>query len=488
MNYNTNWIQAKSFYIERKVKEPTTKYRNNFQKDRDRILYSKSFRRLSGKTQVFLAGQNDHLRTRLTHTLEVNQIARTISNALNLNPDLTEAIALGHDIGHTPFGHIGERTLNFIMNGCEEIKDFNTDLKAIEKGFKHNVQALRILNDLERSKENLNGLNLTNYTLWGIVNHTKKGNKDCERTEMKSVDKEVKECYFGRTLKPCSQAGILHLDFYKKYLKSIPDDISWTFEALVVRISDEIAQRHHDIEDGILTGLIQKDEVIRMIEDKFSSFIKNPRIDTSLKELNELKNEEFLTSYISRFIINSLVQQIILDSRINIIGLLKKYKIKSSNDFVLLKKEIYKNEDIFNLINYNSDFEKEDAEIQKYLKNKILNSYIAQKMDGKAEYIIRKLFEAFVANPQQLPDRTLMYFFNSFFGKEKMKSKIKEYSEKNLIGGLRAELKNNFERNSNPKYKHALLRTICDYISGMTDNYAYNQYELLYGSIRISQQ
>jgi len=185
-NYDTNYAQAKSYLTSREHKEISTKYRNNFQKDRDRILYSKSFRRLSGKTQVFLAGQNDHLRTRLTHSLEVNQISKTISNALNFNLDLTEAIALGHDIGHTPFGHVGERTLNYIMNGCEIIKDFNNDLDIQKKGFKHNVQALRILNELERKNENYNGLNLTNYTLWGIVNHTGKGNKDCNRTEYKS--------------------------------------------------------------------------------------------------------------------------------------------------------------------------------------------------------------------------------------------------------------------------------------------------------------
>ncbi|EHR0219180.1 HD domain-containing protein [Clostridium perfringens] len=95
--------------------------RNEFERDRDRIMYSRAFRRLSGKTQVFLAGNDDHVRTRLTHTLEVAQIARTISKALGLNEYLTEAIALGHDIGHTPFGHIGERMLNSIMNGCYKI-------------------------------------------------------------------------------------------------------------------------------------------------------------------------------------------------------------------------------------------------------------------------------------------------------------------------------------------------------------------------------
>ena len=148
--------------------------RNDFDRDRDRILYSKAFRRLSGKTQVFLAGNDDHLRTRLTHTLEVSQISNTISKCLGINETLTEAISLGHDIGHTPFGHVGERTLNYIMNGCYLIKDFNKNLPENEKGFKHNWQGLRVVSDLEQLNKNYFGLNLTDYTMWGILNHSNK--------------------------------------------------------------------------------------------------------------------------------------------------------------------------------------------------------------------------------------------------------------------------------------------------------------------------
>ncbi|MFU0799690.1 MAG: deoxyguanosinetriphosphate triphosphohydrolase [Xylanivirga thermophila] len=127
--------------------------RTEFQRDRDRIIHCKSFRRLKHKTQVFIAPEGDHYRTRLTHTLEVAQIARTVSRALRLNEDLTEAIALGHDLGHTPFGHIGEKVLNGIT-------DF---------GFKHNVHSLRVVEVLENGK----GLNLTWETRDGILNHTK---------------------------------------------------------------------------------------------------------------------------------------------------------------------------------------------------------------------------------------------------------------------------------------------------------------------------
>ena len=128
--------------------------RTEFQRDRDRILHSKSFRRLKDKTQVFLFPTGDHYRTRLTHTLEVSQIARTISKSLRLNEDLTEAIALGHDLGHTPFGHAGESAVNDVVNG----------------GFRHNEQSLRVVEVLERDGE---GLNLTYEVRDGILRHTK---------------------------------------------------------------------------------------------------------------------------------------------------------------------------------------------------------------------------------------------------------------------------------------------------------------------------
>ena len=249
MNYLSNWFQAKSIDATRLIPERSQKFRNKFQKDRDRILYSKAFRRLSGKTQVFLAGQNDHLRTRLTHSIEVNQLARTIGSNLDLNLDLIEAIALGHDIGHTPFGHIGERTLNFIMNGCEPVKEFNVKIPKNKKGFKHNLQALRILNTLESSKDGKEGLNLTDLTLWGIVNHTKTIPDKCRRT---SLNKKKVECYFDHSIKGCGQKGILLLDFYNDYLKILDSSKSWSVEGIIVGLADEIAQRHHDIEDGIV--------------------------------------------------------------------------------------------------------------------------------------------------------------------------------------------------------------------------------------------
>ena len=179
----------------REREEEKCDIRTDFQRDRDRIIHSKSFRRLKHKTQVFLAPDDDHYRTRLTHTLEVAQIARTIARALRLNEDLTEAIALGHDLGHTPFGHAGERALT------KYAKDY------IHKPFLHNEQSLRVVDRLEK---NGRGLNLTWEVRDGIVNHKTSCNPS-------------------------------------------------TLEGHIVRISDKIAYVNHDIDDGIRAGLLTED-------------------------------------------------------------------------------------------------------------------------------------------------------------------------------------------------------------------------------------
>jgi dGTPase len=184
-------------------KEPLHPIRTDFQRDRDRIIHCKSFRRLKQKTQVFLSPYGDHYRTRLTHTLEVSQIARTIARALRLNEDLTEAIALGHDLGHTPFGHAGEETLNLIL----------------PEGFSHYAQSLRVVEKLEYEGK---GLNLTHEVRDGIFKHSKGKGKI--------------------------------LDAGKAAMPS-------TLEGQVVRVSDVIAYVNHDIDDAIRAGVIASEDV-----------------------------------------------------------------------------------------------------------------------------------------------------------------------------------------------------------------------------------
>ncbi len=189
----------------RTIEEEKCSIRSEYQRDRDRILHSKAFRRLKHKTQVFLSPEGDHYRTRLTHTLEVSQISRTIAKALQLNEDLTEAIALGHDLGHTPFGHSGEKILNDIH----------------PKGFKHNVQSLRVVEYLEKGKLGF-GLNLTMEVKDGILNHT-------------------------------------------------GDDLPCTLEGQVVKISDRIAYINHDIDDAVRAEVISLAQLPKDCLEKLGS-------------------------------------------------------------------------------------------------------------------------------------------------------------------------------------------------------------------------
>ena len=167
---------------------PPCDLRTVYQRDRDRIIHSKAFRRLKFKTQVFLSPEGDHFRTRLTHTLEVSQVARTLARALRLNEDLTEAIALGHDLGHTPFGHIGERTLDSLM----------------PEGFRHNEQSLRVVDQLENRGE---GLNLTWEVRNGILTHT--GNQLPATAEAECVRRADRIAYLNHDMDDALRAGIL---------------------------------------------------------------------------------------------------------------------------------------------------------------------------------------------------------------------------------------------------------------------------------------
>jgi dGTPase len=454
-------------------KDKKHEFRSKFERDRDRILYSKAFRRLSGKTQVFVTGHEDHIRTRLTHTLEVSQIATTIASYFGLDIALTEAISLGHDIGHTPFGHEGERILNSIMNGCEGIKEFNKNMPNEKKGFKHNWQSLRVLTQLEKKNEDYDGLNLTNYTLWGILNHSKLEWEECENK--------------------------LKVNFYRKNSNGFINKIinnennkSWTFEGLIVRQADEIAQRHHDSEDGIIANLIDKKELIEKFKEYFSEtklYKEGKEYRNMVEKLDKNIKTEYYLPILSRLIVDFLAMNLINNTEENFGRFISEYNIQDNKDFYNNKLEIYnKEKDIFSIVDYNKNFSKQEKKFKEYLKNRILSSFKAQSMDGKANYIIKKLFKAFISNPQQLPDKTIISFYRNYNENylDRVIDRDKEmglYFSPALVGDLREKLKEDHFKNCNDsRYKCALLRTICDYVSGMTDNYALNQYELLYGA------
>ncbi len=230
---------ARSKDSKRKKKEDPSPVRTEFQRDRDRILHSKSFRRLKHKTQVFISPGGDHFRTRLTHTLEVSQISRTIARALNLNEELTEAIALGHDLGHTPFGHMGEKVLS----------------ELIENGFRHYEQSLRVVEKLEYDGV---GLNLTNRVKEGILKHSK----------------GLGEIIPG--------AG-----------KELPS----TLEGQIVRISDIIAYVNHDLDDSIRAGILTDISIPESVRNNLGIDFAR-RIDTIVTDIihrTRDKNLEFIT-------------------------------------------------------------------------------------------------------------------------------------------------------------------------------------------------
>lgn len=470
-------LAAKEEYSLRISTEKTHEYRSKFERDRDRILYSKAFRRLSGKTQIFVVGNDDHIRTRLTHTMEVSQIAITISKYLGLNETLTEAIALGHDIGHTPFGHVGERILNYIMNGCYLIKDFNRNLVSNDKGFKHNWQGLRVVVDLENLNRRYYGLNLTDYTMWGILNHSKKNYESCKRK------KDINICnllLYGTKCHNHSSNGF-SIDFYKKRYEQILNEDSWTLEGLVVSIADEIAQRHHDIEDGIEEKIIDVKELIKVFSYYFKNFLRN-----SDKELIRYISKETEKTYylpaLSKLIVDFLTTKLINDTYKNLKSIIKQFDIKTYSDFYERKKDIKDKLGLKNLVCYENEFKNQEKKFKDYLRNRILNSHKAQSMDGKADYVIRQLFKAYITNPQQLPDKTIITLYKNLLDKEEFDFMQEKYSLAEITGKLRDKLEVDHYTKCDDKYRATLLRTICDYIAGMTDNYALQQYELLYGS------
>jgi dGTPase len=442
------------------ITENDEEERTKFHRDRDRIIYSRAFRRLKGKTQVFLAGYDDHVRNRLTHTLEVSQLATSIAVSLNLNLMLTEAIALGHDLGHTPFGHVGERTLDNIMN--METIDYEN------RGFKHNWQSIRVVEFLEIAYRKYPGLNLTDYTRWGILNHSSRKFKHRE------------------TEPP----------FYNSHHKLFSSKSStlWSFEGCVVELADEIAQRHHDFEDGVIADLIDHKELLKLFKCTFNDFIdlnKEP-YKKCAELLDNEKHRRYIVPLLTKYIIHFYVEKYTELMKKNILRLREIFYIEGSKDFSIKKDEIAahvfgKEQQLFyNDLDFN-DFRKKDEKFQVFLKDRVLNSYQVQQMDGRSEYIINKLFEAYLKNPQQLADSAIISFFAEY-KRESISIQLNEETERAIIiGDMRNKLNEINERNKNNKskdikFEQCLKRTITDQIAGMTDEYATYQYEVIYGA------
>lgn len=350
----------------RKFKEDDHPYRTHFQRDRDRIIHSTAFRRLEYKTQVFVNHEGDHYRTRLTHTIEVAQISRSMARALRLNEDLAEAVALVHDLGHTPFGHSGEETLNEIM------KDHG--------GFEHNRQTLRVVDFLEEKYPEFPGLNLTYEVRESIIKH--------------------------QTV----------------YDKPIPSEFEPqkrpTLECQVVCLADEIAFNCHDVDDGLRSGVLSEEELDEV------NLWKECR-DQLLKRYPNLPSFQRQSQGV-RMMINRLVTDVISASstKIKMKGIRTIEDVRNAGE---------------NILTFSSPTSKLNAQLKMFLFNRMYRHYRMVRMGDKAKRLMTQLFQVYVDNPDQLPPH--------------FRTKIKK-SDK--------------------------MQVICDYIAGMTDRYALQEYRKLF--------
>lgn len=396
--YAVRSIQASRLYENNYEK---CEFRTEFQRDRDRIIHSRAFKRLMDKTQVYMTLQGDHYRNRLSHTLEVAQIAKSIASCLGLNQDLVEAIALGHDLGHTPFGHA--------------VEDIIHDLLP-DEGFKHNYQGVMVVDILENKdfKEVEFGLNLTNYTRYGILRHTK-------------VDKNLYTYNSGND-------NLVSSNEYK------------SIEAELVAKVDTLTYLYHDLDDAIKSKNIFND--MRTNDKKtFEGFFKElNRILKIAHEISGLKYSSIkysLDDYSSNVLLKTMVNDLMNGTALNI----------NANNITTIDHVKAFTDDIVKFEMFGNTF----IDLKECLKEYVYSSPLANQMDTKATYIIHKLYDSFVRNPKQLPYRTRHLYERAQAG---------EVNPNRLDSG----------------YKLTSERVICNYISGMTDRYALENYKRMFES------
>jgi len=330
--------------------EPLSKLRSPYQRDRDRVIHSTAFRRLKHKTQVFVNSTDDHFRTRITHTLEVAQIARTLAKHFNLNEDLCETLSLSHDLGHTPFGHAGEE----VLNECMETYG----------GFDHNIQSLRIVNVLESKYYNFKGLNLSLETIDGLVKHN------------------------GPINDPKQLNSILGNNFFKK---KINYKNNASLEAQLASISDDIAYNSHDLEDGLRANLYKIEDlknipILSEIINKHKKFIRT-------------KGTELMIRQVIRDIINEMVNDVIINTQKNI----NEKKIKNIKD-------IYNCKNL--LVSFSEEMNFFDIKIKSFLRERMYLSKNVIKKTNMGKKIIKFLFLKIKNNPSKFINKKIYKRYN----------------------------------------------------------------------------
>jgi dGTPase len=323
-----------SLTLGRKHKETPPQSRNEFQRDRDRIIHSAAFRRLEYKTQVFVNHEGDLFRTRLTHSLEVAQIGRTIARTLGLHEDLVEAICLAHDLGHTPFGHAGQDALNKCM------QDFG--------GFEHNLQSLRVVDQLEQHYAEFDGLNLTFELREGILKHC--------------------------SLKNAQDLGDVGERFINKTQPSL--------EAQVANLADEVAYNNHDVDDGLRSGLITLEQLeeVPLFADQLAV----------VREKYPQVSDRRLIHETVRRMINVLVTDLCNTSSHN---------IKQANP-----QSITEVRNLPQLMAFSAELYEQQLTLKRFLRTKLYQHYRVNRMSAKANRIIKELFNAFIEDIKLMPD------------------------------------------------------------------------------------
>lgn len=349
----------------REYAEPESATRTAFQRDRDRIIHTTAFRRLEYKTQVFVFYEGDHYRNRLTHTIEVAQLGRSLARGLGGNEALTEAICLAHDLGHAPFGHAGEHILNDLMTG--------------HGGFNHNTQSYRVVTELEKRYPSFVGLNLTYETREGMIKH---------ETEYDKSDASGYE--------PDKRASL---------------------EAQIANFADEIAYNAHDLEDGLRAGLFTPADLAELT------------IWQALQETIGWQDGEF-TELVRHEVIRDLIGQFVTDVIWTTSENLTAHNIDS-----IEKLQLHHS----NLVSYSAGMKQMVRELKDFLYERMYKHYRLVRMQVKAERFITELFTAYVKEPKMLPSKTQ-------------------------------------ERLANAPVE----RVVTDYIAGMTDRYALDEWEKLF--------
>lgn len=340
-----------------------------FERDRDRIIHCAAFRRLEYKTQVFVNHEGDYYRTRLTHSLEVAQIARGIARKLRLNEDLVEALALAHDLGHTPFGHTGEHVLNRLMKN--------------HGGFEHNQQSLRIVEILERRYPGFDGLNLCYETREGIIKHT--------------TSYDAASCMAVQPYCPDEQP---------------------TLEAQIIDLADEIAYNNHDIDDGLKAGYITLRDLATV------ELWQRTWLDVG-RRFPGIDDKRHVLQTIS-YLIGELIRDLVTTTTER----LERHAIRTLAD---VRGHNGK------LVTFGAPMKELNKQLKSFLFKKLYRHHKVERMRVKAERFLKLLFENYLENPSLLPEKHQNRYEQ--FGKE---------------------------------------RVICDYIAGMTDRYALDEYQRLY--------